>query len=294
MKKVTDILQIALTMPDAFGYLASVLIVLSTLQVCKLFTITATTAIRAIRIARRGIIRLTWWRMAAAALVALPLYAFRYQAADTLQIIEQTLQPAYVTADTSRHALAIYEAQLARRVDAYELEIVKQRTRDIAQKLSSTPLAIYEVAHSECGLDPFRIRDDGIAAGWIQFTRAGLQGIATLEQVKAACRARDIAAMMNWTEQYLTTRAAGKPLPDAAAVYVAVFAPGHIGAPDAQVLYSGYTNPEYYLNSIFDGYYTTSAGQIFRTRAAQDGKITIKELRLHLEAKKSALIRRAT
>ena len=66
-------------------------------------------------------------------------------------------------------------------------------------KVGCSPLAIYEVAYSECGLNPFRIRDDGVAAGWIQFTTNGLPGIptdgrqTTLPEVKDACRRRDVA-----------------------------------------------------------------------------------------------------
>jgi hypothetical protein len=77
---------------------------------------------------------------------------------------------------------------------------------------------------------------------------------------------------------------------DACGVYTCVFAPGYVGHPESRVLYAGLGNPAYYLNSVFDGYYVDDAGRIMRSRKMQDGKITIAELRLHLEAKKARLI----
>jgi len=224
-------------------------------------------------------------------------WCFRLQINDQIQYIEQAyISPEFVQPDTSTHALAIYEAELSKRVDPYELEIIKRRTGEIAAKVGTTPLAIYEVAYSECGLDPFRVRTDGIAAGWIQFTTAGLSGLvlngkpATLSAVKELCKNRRTLEIMNLTEQYFLTRAKGKPMPRACDVYCCVFAPGYIGRPDDTVLYSGWSNPAYYLNAGLDGYYL-QGDQIFRSRKACDGKITISDLNLALQSKKAQLFR---
>ncbi len=104
----------------------------------------------------------------------------------------------------------------------------------------------------------------------------------------------DVEKMMDWTEAYLVGRAGGVPLIDATGVYVCVFAPGHVGKPDSQVLYSGFGNPAYYLNKGLDGYFTRNTAdgrtQVLRDPARCDGQITIQDLRLALEAKKARLI----
>lgn len=289
MKTISDILQIALSLPSALGYLAAVGVVLLLWQILKAVGDGFIFLSKALSFIKARLIRLSAVRVSVALLLACPVYFLRNSVSDGLQRMEDYYNPAYINRDTSR-ALAIYEAELARHCDPYELEVVKRRTREIAARVGCTPLAIYEVAYSECGLNPFRVRADGIAAGWIQFTRAGLAGIGTLEQVKQACRARDIVRIMDWTEAYMVSRANGTPLVDATGVYTCVFAPGFVGHPDSKVLYSGVQNAAYYLNSVFDGYYAEPSGRIVRRRSAMDGRITIGELRLHLEAKKARLI----
>lgn len=289
MKPISDILQIALSLPSALGYLAAVGVVLLLWQTLKAVGDAFKLTFKALSFLRARLIRLSPVRGAAVLLLAAVVYLVRFPVVDRLQWLEQVYSPAYINADTSR-ALAIYEAELQKRCDPYEAEVVKRRTREIAARVGCTPLAIYEVAYSECGLNPFRIRDDGIAAGWIQFTRAGLAGIGRLEDVKQACRKRDVVRIMDWTEQYLVSRSKRVPLIDATGVYTCVFAPGFVGHPEQRVLYAGVNNPAYFLNSVFDGYYLDDKGRIMRSRAAMDGSITIAELRLHLEAKKARLI----
>ena len=299
MKPASDTIQIALSLPGPLRLLAALVIVLLLLRFMSLVS-------DALKLARifaiwlfRGIFPMSTARLLLALILAAILCVLAGPVSDGLQWLEQVVEPAYVTGDTSAHALAVYEAELSRHCDPYEAEIVKRRTREIAAKVGCTPLAIYEVAYSECGLDPFRIRDDGVAAGWIQFTAAGLPGIltegkqTTLAQVKDACKRRDVARIMDWTEQYLVSRSKGIPLVDACGVYTCVFAPGFVGHPEERVLYAGFENPAYYMNSIFDGYYVDNAGRIMRSRKMQDGKITIAEMRLHLEAKKSLLLRKS-
>ncbi len=301
MQQASDIIQIMLTDGTWIGYVCWVIAVLLFFQLLKLAFVPVRLfawvwSIRHIIFVTPG-----KWFLAKVLLCALLLWMMRNQVSDGIQYVEQRyIHPAFVMDDTTRHTMAIYEAELSKRLDSYEFETVKNRTHEMAAKYGSTPLAIYEVAYSECGLNPFTIRTDGVAAGWIQFTNAGLNGLmingrkATLEQVKDACRRRDIETIMDLTDQYFATRTKGMPLTRSVDVYVCVFAPGHIGKPDNQVLYEGRNNPSYYMNKGLDGYYIANIGgrqQIFRSQAACDGRITIQDMALALQAKKSRLIR---
>lgn len=297
MKPVSDTIQIGLALPGPLKLLSALLLVLLCWQVLKSLSEALSLFWRCLAWLRRRIIVITPWRGVFVALAACVLYGFSTPVSDVLQWLEQVANPVYVSSDTSMQAIQVYESELSKHCGPYECEIVKQRTRQIAAKVGCSSLAIYEVAYSECGLNPFRIRDDGVAAGWIQFTTNGLPGIltdgrqTTLPEVKDACRRRDVARMMDWTEQYLVSRSKGMPLNDACGVYTCVFAPGYVGRPDAQVLYSAKDGAAYYENAIFDGYYIDGSGRIMRSRKMQDGRITIGEMRLHLEAKKSGVLR---
>lgn len=302
MKQASDILQIMLSDGSWVGYVCWVLAVLVMAQAIKV--VLAPLALFKYLWAVRWsiLLRPGKWSMVKVCALALVLWVFRSPLTDRIQYLEQRyINPAFTIGDTSTHTMALYELELARRVDPYELEIVKRRTRQIAARVGSTPLAIYEVAYAECGLNPFEVRSDGVAAGWIQFTNAGLDGLtiggeqATLSQVKAACKVRDVGLIMDLTEQYLVSRAKGASLPRSVDVYVCVFAPGHIGRPDTKVLYAGWNNPSYYMNAGLDGYYTKlidGRQHIFRSRSACDGQITIDDLNLALQAKKSRLIQK--
>jgi hypothetical protein len=266
--------------------------------------------------------RLLWWtlkqskmvlfrprliQMAIAALLATILWATSEPLADLIQEWEQYyVSPVWVGKYGDRneaYQTAIYEAELAKRVNPYELEVIKRRTREMAPKIQSTPLAIYECAYLECGLNPFTIRKDLVAAGWIQFTKVGLLGLRyedksiSYDQVLYACRNRNIDLMMDLTEIYLTDkyrRAKEIPLHNTIDLYLALFAPAYIGASSDKILYQGYSNPSYYLNKGLDGWYTTqdANGQqlILRKNANCDGAITIYEIFLALEAKKARLL----
>jgi|GEM_PF-1227615 len=236
------------------------------------------------------------------------LWLCRDQLISGLQEIEQRyLQPVYVNeygSLTEEHVTAIYEAELAKRVDPYQKEVVTRRTREIAAKIQSTPLAIYQCAHLECGLDPFTVRRDQVAAGWIQFTRAGISGLRyqgkpiAYETVLQACAAKNAAYIMDLTELYLTSqyeRAKRKPLDNTIDLYLALFAPALIGAEYDKVVYEGYQNPKYYKNDGLDGWYIADAEngqkQIFHKDSAKDGKITIIEMFLALESRKNKLLK---
>lgn len=292
MKPLSDLFQILLTLPGAYAYLACFVLAWVLWALVRGCWHGGGMVWRAVKTVWQRVVGFSWLGFFSLLLSAVPMWFSRGWIVSELQYLEQVANPAYVSGDTSAFAVAVYESELSRHVSDREAEIVKTRTRQIAAKFGCSPVSIYEVAFSECGLDPFRIRDDGIAAGWIQFTRAGLGFVpgVTLPEVKQACYSRNTGKIMDWTETYFANAAKGQRLPDATAVYIAVFAPAYIGAPDTQVLYSRADGDAYTKNNIFDGYYTDGAGRVIRTTAAQDGEITIGELRLHLEAKKSRIL----
>lgn len=238
------------------------------------------------------------WTALKIVVTACVFYLFSGTISDALQYVEQHYtNPVYysTTAPDTLEMLARYEAEIRKHTDGFEFDVLRRETDATAVAIGSTPLAIYETAYLECGLNPFRVRDDGVAAGWIQFTRAGLSGLVidgnryTLEQVRAACRARDIRLIMRLTDAYLKRkheRAGGVPLNNGIDLYLAVFAPAHIGAPPERVVYAGRGNPAYDLNSGLDGWVVEN-GKI--VRGSRDGRITVFEIYLCLERKKSML-----
>jgi len=148
------------------------------------------------------------------------------------------------------------------------------------------------------------MRWDTVAAGFIQFTAIGLQGCVldgqpvTMRMVKDWCMKRDLERIMACTDVYFETVCKGRPMPTALDVYIAVFAWGYLGKPDSEVLYSKFGTPfsqrAYTQNIGFDGYFVEAlpnGKQIIRqTIGTRDGKITINDVRLHLDAKKSMLV----
>lgn len=238
------------------------------------------------------------WRpayLARVGVLSLLLWAVSGLLHDTLEEIEcRYLQPVYITNRIdNEHAAALYEAQIRKHCDTYETGVVIRRTAEIAARINSTPIAIYETALLECGLNPFRIRDDKVAAGWIQFTRAGVQGFGvTMPEVIAACRRRDIGFIMDLTEKYLVQKweRAGRPdMRNTIDLYLAVFAPAHIGASPERIVYAGFGNPAYDLNSGLDGWFQ-DGGKIIRKASECDGKIQVWEIWLCLERRKGLLL----
>lgn len=295
MKNLADFTQIMLDMPGILGYISCLVLVVLSVQILRSAGAVLSILYITMRWVKSQLIRPSAKNLLLLSVVSIPVFLLRQQLSDGVQWFEQAyINPVYLQSDTSTHALAIYETELSRHVDPYEMQIVKQRTREIAAKVGSTPLAIYEVAYSECGLNPFCIRKDGIAAGWIQFTTSGLTGLgATLSQVKDACCRRDTKMIMDLTEAYLVDRSKGKPMPRSVDIYTCVFAPGHLGRPDNFPLYQGFNRPEYYLNIGLDGYYLKGT-QIFRSRKMCDGQITIADLNLALQYKKAQLLQSST
>ena len=217
MKPLSDAIQTLISVPDPYVAFAGCVVVVVALLQCLKF---ARVAIRGlwwcVGMVRKALLRLTWRTAVVVALLSVGLMSFRFQVHDALQLLERNyLDPTYISpSDTSAFALSCYENALSRNLSETEAQIVKQRTRQLAARIGSTPLAIYEVAWSECGLNPFTIRKDGLAAGWIQFTTAGLDGLGySLDQVKAACQRRDIGLIMDLTDAYILRAAICKPSP---------------------------------------------------------------------------------
>lgn len=293
MKNLSDLLQVLLSQSGLVNFGASVLIFLCLWLLSRYARAATIFTLKAIR---KPFIPFKWGSLffvlfggGAISILSVPII-------NGLQLAEQYLNPTYLTTDTSAYVNQLYELELSKKVTPAEAEIIKHRTREIAAKVGSSTLAIYEVAYSECGLNPFEIRKDGIAAGWIQFTRSGLVGLGySLEQVKIACINRDINLIMNLTEAYLLDRAKGIEMPRPVDIYTCVFAPGFLPAGDDQTLYSRAADGEKYTkNSVFDGYYTDSNSRrtiILNTTKAKDGRITKRELALHLELKKAILVK---
>lgn len=216
-----------------------------------------------------------------------PLFAFS-------ELLEyRYFEPVYLSEriDDTR-AVQMYEKTIRGKCPI-EAETVIRRTAETAAKINSTPLAIYESALLECGLNPFRVRDDHVAAGWIQFTRAGVSGLGvTLPEVIAACERRDVNFIMDLTDRYLVRKweQAGKPdMRNTIDLYLAIFAPAHIAASPEKVVYAGFENPAYSLNSGLDGWYQD--GERIARRSPGDGKITVWEIYLCLERKKRLLLK---
>lgn len=294
MKPLSDAIQTLITLPGSFAFAGCVVVVVALLQSLKFARVAIRGLWWGVCMVRKALLRLRWRTAVVVALLSVCLMSFRFQVHDALQLLERNyFDPVYISpSDTSAFALSCYENALSRNLSETEAQIVKQRTRQLAARVGSTPLAIYEVAWSECGLKPFTIRKDGLAAGWIQFTSAGLDGLGhSLDQVKAACQRRDIGLIMDLTDAYILRAANGRSLPTSTDIYIAVFAPSFIGMPDNTVLYSGWSRPSYYLNIGLDGY-TPTEKQLpdGRTKIVwsrrPDGKITIHDMRLALAAKR--------
>jgi hypothetical protein len=309
MKSLLDFLQFALSQTWWVRWIACIVLVYLLIQVWRLFKLSW-------RLLRGGL-RHLWqftggWALKnwfTVAVLGTLLWLFSGPMVDLMQEIEQNyLSPVYYDPESQleeAHLVSIYEAELDRHTDPYEKKIVVQRTAETAAKIRSTPLAIYEAAWLECALNPFQVRSDKVAAGWIQFTRAGIGGLrhkgqpVTYDEVLRACSQRDIRFIMDLSEAYLIDkyqRAGQIPLDNTIDLYLAIFAPKLIGADRSQVLYEGWNNPRYYKNSGLDGWYVSGAvdgrRKIFHKTSAKDGKITIWEVFLCLETKKNTLVRR--
>ncbi len=305
-KALLDFLQYLLSQDTWARWIASVLMVAVLWLVWRVLRLTLGSLWRGLRRVWGLVFVWSWWRLLWVVGIGTLVWAFSTPLIDFIQEIEQRyLTPVYLDAFShlsEAHQTALFEAELRRHTDPYEHAVIVRRTQEMAQKIASIPLAIYEAAYLECGLKPFRVRTDGVAAGWIQFTRTGLSGLTyegkpvSFDDVLRACERRDVGFMMDLTEQYLCRKyeqAGQRPLHNTIDLYLALFAPAFISAPHHQVVYAGQDNPSYYKNAGLDGWYVVNTAegrqQIFNKRSARDGQITVWEIYLALEAKKRRL-----
>lgn len=192
---------------------------------------------------------------------------------------------------SSDKVTAIYEAELRRHVLDDEFRVIQDSVRAMSLQFGCDSSAIYECAYPECSLNPFVVRQDEVAAGFIQFTSLGCAGLPfNLATVKNWCYTRNAKAMMSATRQYLQRAANGRPLKTGKDIYLAVFCPSKIGSGPDAVLYD--SGPAYEMNKQLDGWVLES-GKIVRSPSAVDHRITAGELGLWMERKKIDLIKRS-
>lgn len=292
MTALSNLIQILLTHAPV-RWLACILLAVAVLQALRLISASWSAMIAVIRRLAVPVWKLGFWIKSA--FFGTLIFFFSPQISGGLQWVEDMANPVYLsttTAISADHAVALYEARIREHCDSYEANVVIRRTAETAAKINSTPLAIYESALLECGLNPFRVRDDRIAAGWIQFTRVGCSGLGvTMPQVIAACNRRDVVFIMDLTERYLIRKweQAGRPdMRNTIDLYLAIFSPANIGAQPDRVIYAGFSNPAYYKNSGLDGW-CRDGDRIMR--GAKDGRITGWEIYLCLERKKGLLLK---
>lgn len=295
MNSITDAIQILLTIPG-YRFAACVILAVCLFQACRIVRVSWRGIVALLRLYAVPAHRLTWWAKVFGTSVG--LFLFSAPLVGWLQSLEYTLNPVWLSETegiTDEQAISLYEAGIRRHCDSYEFEVVKRRTAETAAKINSNPQAIYEAALLECGLNPFRVRDDRVAAGWIQFTWAGLSGLGvSLEEVIQGCQRQDVKMIMDLTEQYLVRKweRAGKPdMRNTIDLYLAIFAPAHIGSAPEKVVYAGFGRPAYELNRGLDGWSKDAAGRIVRRVQDCDGRITVWEIYLCLERKKGLLLK---
>lgn len=307
MKKLSDLIQVVMLDGGWLSILIWMVIIVFTWQVFKIVKMLFVLTIQVVKKSHisfgknKSQIIATIFFVFSAAMI---LNALRGPIVNQIQYIEQAyLSPVYINTDTSTWTIQAYENELKRHVGESEFEIIKNETRKTAAAIGCSPLAIYEVAYSECGLNPFAAnvneRGDTVAFGWIQFTSAGCLGTnvdgreITMREVKSWGRTRNLLAMMEATRSYLVKRKGTNDLFDAVEVYTAVFAPGMIGLQEDAVLYSvsGSFPKAYWQNVCLDGYGEEN-GKILHCEKYRDGKITKKDMRLHLSLKKSLFLKK--
>jgi len=293
MKNAIDLIQILLTELGPFSFIVAMALAWVMIQAAKLFVCFLeflAMSIKAVRYLAYN--PFTLKNGAIVLLIGGLIYLNGERVSDELQHLEQAfINPTVMSNDTSFFAESRFEDILKRHTNEAQFLTVRDSTRALSREIGCRPQDIYLVAYSECGIDPFRIRDDGAAAGWIQFTRSGLNGLGkSLDEVKQSCRAGDAKEIMRLTGCYIRRAANGRKITTAADFYCAVFAPAKMGAGIDDVLYSGYNNPEYYLNAGLDGYFVEGEKVLYLPHR-KDGRLTKRDLQSALEYKKAKLLR---
>lgn len=292
MKQAIDIIQLLLTDLGPFSFLMAVILAWAVFQLGKLAGIFLNACVLATKAIKGSLFNP--FKLQNAALVILIgfiIYLNGDAVTTGLQYVEQRISPTYCNSDTSFFAESKFEDAIKRHTNEAQFLIVRDSTRALAREIGCRPKDIYLVAYSECGLNPFTIRTDGIAAGWIQFTRAGLNGLGrSLDEVKQSCRAGDAKEIMRLTGCYIRRAAAGRKITTAADFYCAVFAPAKMGAGMDDALYSGFSNPEYYLNVGLDGFFVEGEKVLYLPHL-KDGKLTKRDLLAALEYKKAKFLK---
>jgi hypothetical protein len=292
MKNAIDLIQILLTELGPFSFIVAMLLAWAVFQASKLLGAFLKLALKIWE--KKGVLVFNPFTRNHAALLLLIgalIYLNGERVSDGLQYFEQAfVNPTAVSNDTSFFAESRFEEILKRHTNEAQFLTVRDSTRALANEIGCRPQDIYLVAYSECGVNPFRIRDDGVAAGWIQFTRNGLNGLGkSLHEVKQSCRAGDAKEIMRLTGCYIRRAANGRKITTAADFYCAVFAPAKMSAGIDDVLYSGYNNPEYYLNAGLDGYFVEGEKVLYLPHR-KDGRLTKRDLQSALEYKKAKLL----
>lgn len=298
MTNLSNILQYFLSQSGLHGFLFCVLIFILVWLVYRYFFAALGFVVKVFQEVKKPFIPLRWSSLFWAALGGALLFSFRAPVSDGLQWAEQRFwNPVYISNDTSSFAVQCFETELSKNLSGQQMQTLVSWTDKIAQSCSSNRLALYEVYNSECALNPFAFNidpktGDTVACGPIQFTRVGISGLeVSYRQVKDACLKKDLEFLMKLAHVYMVRAAKGNALPNACNVYTAVFMPSFVGGGMNTVLASVKSSrPDYYWQNIgLDGHYL-EGNRIMTSPKARDGKITVYDLHLHLELKKSMLL----
>ena len=293
MKQASDVLQLLLTELGPFSLITALVLAWALFQAFRIVGVLSMAAVRILSASKQVLYNpFTRGHAIQLLLVGALIYLNGARVSDALQYFEQiALKPTYIQSDTSFYIESRFEDVIKRHTNEAQFLTVRDSTRALAKEIGCSASDIYLVAYSECGLNPFTVRTDGIAAGWIQFTRAGVKDIGvSLENVKQACQRRDAVEIMRLTGAYIRNAAKGRRIANATEFYLAVFAPGKLGAGMDESLYSGFGNPEYYLNAGLDGYFVESE-KVLYLPLRKDGKLTKRDLYAALEYKKAKFLR---
>ena len=319
MKLLADLIQILLSSGPPGWAALTILLLQVGKTLGRVFSLSMKGLWLALDEAKKWVIRLAGWGLVKNLLKAAVLYlafsAFSSEISDRIQWVEQmAFNPIYLAPlenDTSSEALAAYTRKAQKFLGPDEHTLFLKRTADIAARCGSTSLSFFEVYESECGCNPFAvnarpifdrqgrlIRVDTVAAGQIQFTAAGVDGLmvggeaVTMRSVKDAIRSRRLSWLMDVEQVYMARASGGHPLPKPCDVYTAVFMPAFVGGGPGTVLASvNSSRPDFYYQNIgLDGWKLSESGKILNLQSARDGKITVNDLALCLAAKKAAVM----